>query len=211
MRGQLYVISAPSGAGKTSLVSALLRQETRVRVSVSHTTRPPRPGEQNGVHYHFIDKAEFEQRIENSDFLEYAQVFDNFYGTSQQSVEAMLADGLDVILEIDWQGAQQIRRMRPDVISIFIAPPSIDELRTRLSGRGQDSSEVIERRMRDAVNEMRHFAEYDYLVINDAFDVALAELTTIFRSQRLRLHRQAATHQSLLAALTEQAPLDLVD
>jgi guanylate kinase len=204
MRGQLYVISAPSGAGKTSLVAALLRQEKSVRVSVSHTTRVPRPGEQNGVHYHFVDKADFETRIASGDFLEHAQVFDNFYGTSQQAVEAQLASGLDVILEIDWQGAQQIRRQRPDMISIFIVPPSITELRTRLTGRGQDGEEVIERRMRDAVNEMRHYSEFDYLVVNDAFDLALAELTTVFRAQRLRLHRQAATHQQLLNALVAE-------
>jgi len=204
MRGQLYVISAPSGAGKTSLVAALLRQEKSVRVSVSHTTRTARPGEQDGVHYHFIDKADFERRIASGDFLEHAQVFDNFYGTSQQAVEAQLANGLDVILEIDWQGAQQIRRQRPDMISIFIVPPSITELRTRLTGRGQDGEEVIERRMRDAVNEMRHYSEFDYLVVNDAFDLALAELTTVFRAQRLRLHRQAATHQQLLNALVAE-------
>lgn len=202
MRGQLYVISAPSGAGKTSLVAALLRQEPKVRVSVSHTTRAARPGEQDGTHYHFISKSEFEQRIQEGDFLEHAQVFDNFYGTSQQSVEAMLNEGLDVILEIDWQGAQQIRRLRPDMISIFIVPPSIAELRVRLTGRGQDSAEIIQRRMQDAVNEMRHYNEFDYLVINDAFDLALAELTTIFRAQRLRLHRQAAEHQQLLQDLT---------
>lgn len=202
MHGQLYVISAPSGAGKTSLVAALLRQEPKVRVSVSHTTRAPRPGEQTGVHYHFVSQAEFAQRISEGDFLEHAQVFDNFYGTSQQAVEAILNDGLDVILEIDWQGAQQIRRMRPDMISIFIVPPSIDELRTRLTGRGQDSDEIINRRMTDAVNEMCHYSEFDYLVVNDAFDLALGELTTIFRAQRLRLHRQAAEHQQLLIALT---------
>ncbi|MCH9742014.1 MAG: guanylate kinase [Proteobacteria bacterium] len=201
MRGQLYVISAPSGAGKTSLVAALLRQEPKVRVSVSHTTRAPRPGEQDQINYHFVDKQAFEQRIADGDFLEHAQVFDNYYGTSQQAVEAQLNAGLDVILEIDWQGAQQVRRLRPDVISIFIVPPSIAELRIRLTGRGQDSEEVIGRRMADAVNEMRHYSEFDYLVVNDAFDLALAELTTIFRAQRLRLHRQAAAHQELLASL----------
>jgi guanylate kinase len=203
MRGQLYVISAPSGAGKTSLVAALLRQEPKVRVSVSHTTRAPRPGEQGGVHYHFVSKDAFVQRIEDGDFLEHAQVFDNLYGTSQQAVEAMLNDGIDVILEIDWQGAHQIRRMRPDMISIFIVPPSIEELRMRLTGRGQDTEETINRRMTDAVNEMRHYSEFDYLVINDAFDLALADITTIFRAQRLRLHRQAAAHQTLLASLIQ--------
>lgn len=208
MRGQLYVISAPSGAGKTSLVAALLQQESGVRVSISHTTRSMRPGEQNGVHYHFIDKVEFEQRIKNGDFLEHAQVFDHFYGTSQQSVEAMLNDGLDVILEIDWQGAQQIRRLRPDVISIFIVPPSIEALRIRLTGRGQDGEEVINRRMQDAVNEMRHYSEFDYLIVNDVFDIALEELSTIFRAQRLRLHRQAASKQALLSALTQRNSTD---
>lgn len=203
MRGQLYVISAPSGAGKTSLVAALLRQEPNVKVSVSHTTRAPRLGEENGVNYHFIDKDNFNARIDAGDFLEHAQVFDHFYGTSQQAVEAQLNAGHDVILEIDWQGAQQIRRLRPDVISIFIAPPSIVELRTRLTGRGTDSDEIIERRMQDAVNEIRHYSEFDYLIINDAFDIALAELTTIFRAQRLRLHRQVATHHTLLADLTQ--------
>lgn len=202
MRGQLYVISAPSGAGKTSLVAALLRQEAKISVSVSHTTRLPRPGEQDGVNYHFIDKESFEQRIRAGDFLEYAQVFDNYYGTSKQAVEAQLNAGLDVILEIDWQGAQQIRRSYPDVISIFILPPSIKELRIRLTGRGQDSEAVINRRMSDAVNEMRHYSEYDYLVINNVFELALAELATIFRAQRLRLHRQAAINQQLLAELT---------
>lgn len=203
MRGQLYVISAPSGAGKTSLVAALLRQEPKVNVSVSHTTRAPRPGEENGVNYHFVTTEDFGARIQAGDFLEHAQVFDHFYGTSQQAVEAQLNAGHDVILEIDWQGAQQIRRLRPDVISIFIAPPSIVELRTRLTGRGTDSDETIERRMQDAVNEIRHYSEFDYLIINDAFDIALAELTTIFRAQRLRLHRQVAVHHTLLIELTQ--------
>jgi guanylate kinase len=201
MRGQLYVISAPSGAGKTSLVAALLRQESQIRVSVSHTTRAPRLGEQTGVHYHFVSQNEFAQRINEHDFLEHAQVFDNFYGTSQQAVETMLNDGLDVILEIDWQGAQQIRKMRPDVISIFILPPSIEALRTRLTGRGQDSEETINRRMTDAVSEMRHYNEFDYLVINDDFELALNDIRSIFHAQRLRLHRQTATYQNTLLNL----------
>jgi guanylate kinase len=201
MRGQLYVISAPSGAGKTSLVAALLRQEPQIRVSVSHTTRAPRLGEQTGVHYHFVSQDEFTQRINECDFLEHAQVFDNFYGTSQQAVETMLNDGLDVILEIDWQGAQQIRKMRPDVISIFILPPSIEALRTRLTGRGQDSEETINRRMTDAVSEMQHYNEFDYLVINDDFELALNDIRNIFHAQRLRLHRQTATYQNTLLNL----------
>jgi guanylate kinase len=201
MRGQLYVISAPSGAGKTSLVAALLKQDQQIRVSVSHTTRPARLGEQDGVNYHFVSKEDFETRIAAKDFLEYAQVFDNFYGTSQQAVETQLAQGLDVILEIDWQGAQQIRHLRPDVISIFILPPSIDALRSRLTGRGQDSEAIIERRMRDAVNEMSHYAEFDYLVINDDFTQALTELNAIFTTHRLMMTRQQAQHQQLLSAL----------
>lgn len=201
MRGQLYVISAPSGAGKTSLVSALLAQDQQIRVSVSHTTRPARPGEQDGVNYHFVSKAAFEERITAKDFLEYAQVFDNFYGTSQEAVETQLAQGLDVILEIDWQGAQQIRHLRSDVITIFILPPSIDALKSRLTGRAQDSEETVERRMRDAVSEMSHYAEFDYLIINDDFAQALAELNHIFTAHRLTIKRQQTQHQPLLSAL----------
>lgn len=201
MRGQLYVISAPSGAGKTSLVAALLQQDNQIRVSISHTTRAPRPGEQDGVNYHFVDKQTFDTRITENDFLEYAQVFDNFYGTSQTAVEAQLNAGFDVILEIDWQGAQQIRQLRPDVTTIFILPPSIDALRTRLTGRGQDSQEIIERRMHDAVNEMRHYDAFDYLVINDTFDTALNELNAIFLTQRLQMARQKQQAEPLLTTL----------
>jgi guanylate kinase len=201
MRGQLYVISAPSGAGKTSLVAALLQQDDQIRVSISHTTRTPRPGEQDGVNYHFVDKQTFDTRITENDFLEYAQVFDNFYGTSQTAVEAQLNAGFDVILEIDWQGAQQIRQLRPDVTTIFILPPSIDALRTRLTGRGQDSQEIIERRMHDAVNEMRHYDAFDYLVINDTFSTALNELNAIFLTQRLLMARQKQQAEPLLTTL----------
>ena len=200
-RGQLYVISAPSGAGKTSLVAALLKQDTRIRASVSHTTRQPRPSEIDGVNYHFVHKEQFERQVAAGDFLEYAQVFDHFYGTSAQSVEAQLTDGQDVILEIDWQGAQQIRQLRQDACTIFIWPPSIAALRTRLTGRGQDSEAIIERRMRDAVNEMRHYAEFDYLVMNDDFNHALTELHSIFISHRLTLDRQAQQQHLLIQAL----------
>lgn len=203
MRGQLYVISAPSGAGKTSLVAALCQQEPLISVSVSHTTRPARPGEQDGINYHFISKEDFEQRITHGDFLEHACVFDHYYGTSQQAVEQQLSQGVDVILEIDWQGAQQIRRLRPDAISIFILPPSIDALHARLTCRGQDCDDIIARRMRDAVSDIKHYSEFDYLVINDDFQTALTELTTIFHAQRLRLHRQVVTHQALLTNLTQ--------
>ncbi|HHO69201.1 MAG TPA: guanylate kinase, partial [Gammaproteobacteria bacterium] len=197
----LYIVSAPSGAGKTSLVKALLERMDGIRVSVSHTTRPPRPGEQDGVDYHFVDKAGFQRLVEAGDFLEHAQVFDNFYGTSRSAVQAQLDAGDDVILEIDWQGARQVRRQFPDAVGVFILPPSLEALRERLTGRGQDPDEVIERRMRDAVSEMAHYDEYDYLVFNDDFEVALADLQALFRADRLRLARQAARHADRLAGL----------
>lgn len=200
-KGTLFVISAPSGAGKTSLVRALVDSLKGVAVSVSHTTRAMRPGETDGVHYHFVAKAEFLAMAERGEFLEHAQVFDNFYGTSQASVEQQLRDGLDVILEIDWQGAEQVRRLMPDCQSIFILPPSHAALEQRLRARGQDSDEVIARRMRDAVNEMSHYAEFDYLVINDDFDTALIELRSIFRADRARLVRKQAMYEDLLRDL----------
>ena len=199
--GTLYIVSAPSGAGKTSLVKALLERMDGIRVSVSHTTRPPRPGEQDGVDYHFVDKAGFQRLVEAGDFLEHAQVFDNFYGTSRSAVQAQLDAGDDVILEIDWQGARQVRRQFPEAVGVFILPPSLEALRERLTGRGQDPDEVIERRMRDAVSEMAHYDEYDYLVFNDDFEVALADLQALFRADRLRLARQAARHADRLAGL----------
>lgn len=199
--GQLYIVSAPSGAGKSSLLNALRAQMPDVLISVSHTTRQPRPGEENGVHYHFTDVAAFQTQVAAGNFLEYAQVFDNFYGTSKLSVNAQLAAGNDVILEIDWQGAQQVRARASNAVSIFILPPSIAALSERLHGRGQDSAEIIQRRMRDAQNEMSHYAEYDYVVINDNFTTALEELICIFRSERLKLARQQLRHQALLGAL----------
>ncbi len=199
--GTLYIVSAPSGAGKTSLVKALLERMDGICVSVSHTTRAMRPGEQDGVDYHFVDKAEFERLVEAGDFLEHAQVFDNFYGTSRSAVQAQLDAGDDVILEIDWQGARQVRKQFPDAVGVFILPPSREALRERLTGRGQDPQEVIERRMRDAVSEMVHYDEYDYLVFNDDFEVALADLQAVFHANRLRLQRQAARHAGQLRAL----------
>lgn len=184
--GQLYIVSAPSGAGKTSLVAALLKQDAQIEVSVSHTTRAPRPGEQDGVNYNFVSVAEFQELVGEGDFLEHAEVFGNFYGTSRGWVDRKLAAGVDVILEIDWQGAQQIRHLYPHVHSIFILPPSRDSLRQRLTARGQDSQEVIERRMREAASECSHYAEFDYLIVNDVFDTALAELASVFRANRLR-------------------------
>lgn len=200
-QGTLYTISAPSGAGKTSLVAELLKRTPRLGVSVSHTTRTKRPGEQDGVNYHFVDHAEFKKMLEASAFLEHAQVFDNFYGTSQQWVESQLAAGEDVILEIDWQGAQQVRRLMPDTVAIFIMPPSKEALNERLTGRGQDDSAVIQRRMDAAVAEMSHYVESDYLVINDDFNTALADLEAIVRSHRLSLTSQQLRHQALLSAL----------
>ena len=180
MSGSLYIVSAPSGAGKTSLVSKLVELDSHIKVSVSSTTRPSRNGEVDGVNYHFLSVAQFEAKIAEGDFLEHAQVFDNYYGTSKSAVEEQLKAGKDVILEIDWQGAQQVRKLIPQAISIFILPPSLEELQRRLTSRGTDSDEVIARRMRDAVNEMSHYHEFDYIVINNHFETALKQLHSIF-------------------------------
>ncbi len=203
MRGSLYIVSAPSGAGKTSLVGKLIELDSRIRVSVSSTTRAIRPGEENGVNYHFLSIEDFEAKILQGDFLEHAQVFDNFYGTSQSSVEDQLQSGKDVILEIDWQGAQQVRELMPNAISIFILPPSLKELKRRLTGRGTDSDEIIERRMADAVSEISHYNEFDYIVINNNFDIALKELHSIFGSGRLTQARQVEAHNSLIQAMLD--------
>ncbi|MFB9886178.1 guanylate kinase [Balneatrix alpica] len=200
-RGTLYILSAPSGAGKSSLARALMAQDHQVQFSVSHTTRAMRPGEENGVHYHFVDHAEFERLIAADAFLEHAEVFGNYYGTSKQAVDTALAAGQDIILDIDWQGAQQIRLQRPDTVSIFILPPSQEALQERLQGRGQDSAEVIAKRMSQAVAEMSHYSEYDYLIINDDFNQALGQLTAIFQAQRCRLNSQQQRQQQLLARL----------
>lgn len=202
-QGTLYIISAPSGAGKTSMVKALLQRLPDVKVSVSNTTRAPRPGEQDGVDYHFTDKAEFERLVEAGEFLEYAQVFDNYYGTRRTTVEQELEAGCDVILEIDWQGARQVASAAPGAVKVFILPPSAAALRERLSARGQDSEEIIERRMRDAVSEMSHYDEYHYLIFNDDFEVAVGELQAIFVSRRLRLEVQRERHADVLAGLLE--------
>jgi guanylate kinase len=199
--GNLFTISAPSGAGKTSLVNALLPTLDHLRVSVSHTTRTQRPGEIEGVNYHFIDTSEFHRMIERGDFLETAEVFGNFYGTSQRWVEDTLAGGTDVILEIDWQGAQQVRRLLPETQSIFIVPPSRAALLQRLNQRGQDPTDVIATRMAKAIGEMEHFLEADYLVVNDQFDTALAELRAILISRRLTLQRQQLRLEPLLRDL----------
>lgn len=203
--GTLYIISAPSGAGKSSLLRALLETAGEgLALSVSHTTRAPRPGEVDGREYHFTSVADFQARVAAGDFLEHAQVFDNFYGTSRSAVETQLAAGLDVILEIDWQGARAVRAQVPDTLSIFILPPSREALAERLAARGQDDAKVIARRMRDAVSEMSHYGEYDYLIINDDFAQARDELAAIMRARRLRLASQARQHAGLLAALLAQ-------
>ena len=202
--GTLYIVSAPSGAGKTSLVTALTAPGTgdaNIRVSVSHTTRAMRPGEQHGVNYHFVEQPHFKAMIEQGDFLEHAEVFGNFYGTSISALQQTLDEGFDLILEIDWQGAQQVRALMPEARSIFILPPSLQALRHRLDGRGQDSEAIIAGRMDEAVSEMRHFNEFDYVIINDDFHVALAELKAVFLANRVLLNKQQQRHQALLQQL----------
>lgn len=199
--GTLYIVSAPSGAGKTSLVRALVEALPQVQVSVSHTTRPIRSGEVDGVNYHFVNREEFLHRLEGGEFLEYAEVFGNLYGTSQRWLEQTLAQGHDLILEIDWQGAQQVRHLLPHAKSIFILPPSQEALRQRLTNRGQDSDEIIEQRMCEAVTEMSHYIEYDYLVINDDFSHALEDLKAIFRGNRLKQPLQQQRFTALLQEL----------
>lgn len=201
-QGTLFVISAPSGAGKTSLVSEMLRQDSRLGVSVSHTTRPMREGEENGVNYHFVSRDEFEAMIARGDFLEHADVFGNYYGTSQVWVRETLATGQDVILEIDWQGAKQVRRLIPECVSVFIVPPSAEVLRQRLVGRGTDAADVVERRLAEAEEECRHAVEFDYLVVNDDFSTALADLLAIVRSRRLQITAQQQRYGELLAGLS---------
>ena len=197
----LFIVSAPSGAGKTSLLRELVPGDPRLVMSVSHTTRAMRPGEQDGVHYHFVDLARFEALVEEGAFLEQAQVFDNYYGTAEAAVRTQLEGGLDVVLEIDWQGARQVRRRFPEAVSVFIVPPDIEALRGRLSGRGQDAAEVVERRMADARSELSHYPEYDYLVVNDDFDQALAALAAILDATAQRREVQSLRHAALLAEL----------
>ncbi|MBX8483466.1 MULTISPECIES: guanylate kinase [Pseudomonas] len=204
--GTLYIVSAPSGAGKTSLVKALIDDSEKnsgqqIRVSVSHTTRAMRPGEVDGVNYHFVDRAEFQRMIEHGDFLEQAEVFGNLYGTSQSHLQQTLDEGHDLILEIDWQGAQQVRKQMPHARSIFILPPTQQALRQRLTNRGQDSDEIIDARMREAVSEMSHYKEYESIVINDDFAHALEDLKAIFRANRLSLQHQEEKYSQLFNEL----------
>ncbi len=201
--GNLFILSAPSGAGKSSLISALLKQVSPrpMQVSVSHTTRDPRPGEVDGEHYHFVSVAEFKANIANKHFYEYAEVFGNYYGTSEVAIDEQLAQGVDVFLDIDWQGAQQVRMKKPEVTTIFISPPSKAVLEQRLRGRGQDSEEVIADRMLAAKAECSHYQEFDYIIVNDDFEQALVDLTTIVNNQRLKRSQQVNAHQQMFEQL----------
>lgn len=201
MAGNLYVVAAPSGAGKTTLVRLLLESELDVQLSVSYTTRDPRPGEADGREYHFVDTAEFRAMIDRHEFLEWAEVHGNFYGTSKTWIADQLAGGRDVLLEIDWQGAQQVRSLFAEAIGIFILPPSMEELTRRLTGRGTDSAAVISRRLAAAQAEMRHVGEFDYVIINDQLDQALDDLRAVVRASRLSLAAQRARHAALFARL----------
>lgn len=199
--GTLYTVSAPSGAGKTSLVKALVESEDGLQVSVSHTTRSMRPKEIDGVNYHFVDHQEFMSMVGDGKFLEHAQVFTNYYGTSVSWVEETLGRGTDVILEIDWQGAQQVRKQMPKAVSVFILPPSRKTLRSRLTGRGQDELSVIDKRMAEAKNEISHYVEADFMIVNDDFDTALEDFKAIIKAQRLSLEKQQERHQLLIKSL----------
>ena len=201
MSGTLFIVSAPSGAGKSSLVKALLERDAGIRLSVSYTTRPPRPGELDGVHYHFVSRERFQEQLGRAEFLESAEVYGNFYGTSQTWIETEMAAGRDILLEIDWQGAAQVRKLMPEARSIFILPPSLIELQRRLDGRGTDSAEVIAKRMAAAREDISHALEFDYLVVNDVFDDALSDLLAITRCQRLHTRRQARMQAQLLSSL----------
>lgn len=203
MSARLFVISAPSGAGKTSLVKALLQRLPGLKVSISHTTRPPRPNEQHGREYYFVSIGEFERMVAEGAFLEHARVFDNYYGTSLPQLREKLAAGHDVILEIDWQGARQVRQAVPGCCSIFILPPSLEALKARLNGRGTDSPEVIARRLADAVADMSHWREFDYVVVNDDFDRAVDELADIIAGRGGALRKDRPELAPLLANLLE--------
>jgi guanylate kinase len=201
MSGNLFIVTAPSGAGKTSLVRALLAADANVQLSISYTTRPMRPGEVDGRDYHFVSREQFQQMLEQGEFLESAEVYENYYGTSQTWINRMMESGKDIQLEIDWQGAAQVRRIFPAALGVFILPPSLQALQQRLQGRGQDSAEVIARRMEAAREDISHVGEFDYAIINDEFDVAVDDLRAVFRAERLKIDRQLARHRDLISML----------
>lgn len=201
MSGTLYVVAAPSGAGKTTLVRLLLAEERGVHLSISTTTRDPRPGEVDGREYHFVSVADFRAKIERGEFLEWAEVHGNFYGTSKKWIADQLASGADVLLEIDWQGAQQVRAIFPGALGIFILPPSLEELERRLTGRGTDSHDVISRRLAAAQAEMRHVGEFDYVIINDCLEQALNDLRSVIKASGLRCGVQRVRHAALFSRL----------
>ena len=201
MRGTLYIVAAPSGAGKSSIVNAVLARDPNIRLSISFTSRAPRPGERHAEHYNFVSAAEFEAMVAAGDFFEHARVHGDWKGTARQSVEPQLAQGRDVLLEIDWQGARQVRAMIPDAVSVFILPPSRAALDERMRKRGQDSDAVITQRLAAAREEMSHYSEFDYVIVNDIFDIAVAEMGSIFTASRLRKDAQVARHARLLTSL----------
>ncbi len=201
MIGNLFIVAAPSGAGKTTLVSLLLENDPQIRVSISHTTRAPRPGEEDGREYHFIDVPAFLEKVQHGEFLEWAEVHGNYYGTSKKWIESEMSSGRDVLLEIDWQGAQQVRKSFSKAIGIFVLPPSMEVLKARLSGRGTDSAEVIARRIAAAHDEMRHVDEFDYVIINDDLQQASGDLQSIVTASRLHYANQRQRHASLFASL----------
>ena len=203
MRGTLFIVAAPSGAGKSSIVNACLARDPSVSLSISFTSRAPRPGERDGEHYHFVGEAEFQRMVAAGEFFEHARVHGDLKGTAKQSVEPQLAAGRDVLLEIDWQGARQVRAQVPDAVGIFILPPSRAALEERMRKRGQDSEEVIARRLAAAREEMSHHDEFDYLIVNEDFDVAVAEMCAIFVASRLRREQQRRRHRDLLRTLLD--------
>ena len=201
MRGTLYIVAAPSGAGKSSIVNAVLARDSNIRLSISFTSRAPRPGERHAEHYNFVSAEEFETMVAAGDFFEHARVHGDWKGTARQSVEPHLAQGRDVLLEIDWQGARQVRAMIPDAVSVFILPPSRAALDERMRKRGQDTEAVIQQRLAAAREEMSHYTEFDYVIVNEDFDVAVAEMCSIFTASRLRKDAQVARHARLLTSL----------
>jgi guanylate kinase len=204
MSGNLFIVWAPSGAGKSSLIAALLEKDSSVRQSVSFTTRAPREGEIEGKHYHFVSRDVFQKMIIAGDFLEHAEVYGNFYGTSKQWIDHAMHNGFDVVMAIDWQGAQQVHKIFPEIIGIFILPPSLEVLRQRLTARGQDSAEVIERRLASAHEDMSHLGEFDYVIINNEFVDAASDLLAIFRSQRLKRKAQFKRNNDIISKLIKR-------